>query len=137
GGYCDFRDETERLLAEIDPRLLKVCIDTAHMTLAGMDPMDMTRRYADRIAHVHLKDIDPVKRQDVVSNGIEFYKACADTMFCQMGEGEIDFKAFRKLLLSIGYDGWCTVEQDCAPDAVVSRVKVARANREYLSTVGF
>lgn len=137
GGYCDFRDETERLLAEIDPRLLKVCIDTAHMTLAGMDPMDMTRRYADRITHVHLKDIDPVKRHDVVSNGIEFYKACADTMFCQMGEGEIDFNAFRKLLLSIGYDGWCTVEQDCAPDAVVSRVKVARANREYLSTVGF
>ena len=137
GGYCDFEDEHDRLLSEIDDRLLKVCIDTAHSTLAGMDPLALTERYASRISHVHLKDIDPAKKAAVVRDGIEFYAACADDMFCQMGRGEVDFAAFRRLLDRIGYAGWCTVEQDCAPDAAISKVEMARANRTYLATVGY
>ena len=43
----------------------------------------------------------------------------------------------RELLDRIGYDGWCTVEQDCAPDAAISKVELARANRDYLASVGF
>lgn len=137
GGYCDFEEEHDRLLSEIDERLLKVCIDTAHTTLAGMNPLELTRKYRDRIAHVHLKDIDPLKKRNVVDEGIEFYTACADDLFCQMGKGEVDFAAFKALLVEIGYDGWCTVEQDCAPDAKISKVELARANREYLASAGF
>ncbi len=122
---------------EIDADLLKVCVDTAHTTLAGMDPLQLTRRYSERIAHVHLKDIDPQKKRDVVREGIEFYTACADDMFCPMGQGEVDFRRFRDLLREIGYDGWCTVEQDCVPDATVSKVDMARVNRDFLETVGF
>jgi len=137
GGYCDFEDEHDRLLEAVDERLLKVCVDTAHATLAGMDPLTLTKRYAPRLAHVHLKEIDPIKKAEVVREGIEFYTACADDMFCQMGKGEVDFAGFRKLLDEIGYDGWCTVEQDCAPDAAISKVEMARANRDHLASVGF
>ena len=73
----------------------------------------------------------------MISEGIEFYAACADNLFCQMGDGEVDFKAYRQLLQEIGYDGWCTVEQDCAPNAKDSKVEVARANRTYLAEAGF
>ncbi|MCP4385118.1 MAG: TIM barrel protein [Hyphomicrobiales bacterium] len=137
GGHCDFEDEHDRLLDEIDESILWVCIDTAHATLAGMDPLALTRRYASRVSHVHLKDIDPVKKAEVVRDGIEFYAACEDDMFCQMGKGEVDFAAFRTLLNEIGYNGWCIVEQDCAPDAAISKVAMARANRDYLASVGF
>jgi len=137
GGYCDFEDEHDRLLSEVDERLLKVCLDTAHSTLAGMNPLELAKRYANRISHVHLKDIDPEKKAEVVRDHVEFYKACSEDMFCQMGKGEVDFAALRQLLEKIGYDGWCTVEQDCAPDAAVSKVDMARANREYLSSVGY
>lgn len=137
GGFCDFADEHDRLLAEVDDAILKVCIDTAHATLAGMDPLALTERYAPRVVHVHLKDIDPAKRAKVVRDGIEFYTACADDMFCRMGKGEVDFAAFRRLLDRIGYAGWCTVEQDCAPDVAISKVEMARANRDYLASVGF
>ena len=44
--------------------------------------------------------------------------------------------SLKGLLDEIGYDGWCTVEQDCAPDAKISKVELARANREYLASVG-
>ena len=137
GGYCDFEVELLRLLSEVDESLLSICIDTAHMTLAGINPLEMTREYRDRVAHVHLKEIDPKKKKAVISEGIEFYAACADNLFCQMGDGEVDFKAYRQLLQEIGYDGWCTVEQDCAPNAKDSKVEVARANRTYLAEAGF
>ena len=42
-----------------------------------------------------------------------------------------------RILLDAGFEGWCTVEQDCDPTLDVSPVDDARANREYLETVGF
>lgn len=137
GGYVDFEPEIDRLLNDIPDDLLGVCLDTAHLTLAGGDPLSFTRRYVDRLAHVHLKDIDPLKRRQVVDEGIEFYAACAADLFCEMGHGAIDFAAVHALLTEIGYDGWCVVEQDCAADATVSKVEMARANRQHLETVGF
>jgi inosose dehydratase len=54
-----------------------------------------------------------------------------------MGAGQVDFASFKIFLAEIKYDGWCTVEQDCAPDATISKVDMARANRSYLTSVGF
>lgn len=137
GGYCDFEDELRCLLSGVDEQLLNICIDTAHMTLAGMNPLEMIREYQDRVTHLHLKDIDPRKKKSVIGERIEFYTACADNLFCQMGDGEIDFKALRQVLKEIDYDGWCIVEQDCAPNAETRKIDVARANRTTLATVGF
>ena len=39
--------------------------------------------------------------------------------------------------LDHGYDGWCTVEQDCDPAGPTSPVADARANRDYLASIGF
>ncbi len=38
-GFMDFEPEVERLLAEIDPELLKLCLDTGHSHYAGFDPV--------------------------------------------------------------------------------------------------
>ena len=54
-----------------------------------------------------------------------------------LGKGVTDFHAVRKLLLDAGYQGWCTVEQDCDPTGPTSPVDDARANRAYLSSIGF
>ena len=34
------------------------CLDPGHLALGGYDPLDFVRNYGDRIAHVHLKDVD-------------------------------------------------------------------------------
>jgi inosose dehydratase len=49
----------------------------------------------------------------------------------------VDFPAVRQVLLDAGFEGWCTVEQDCDPTLDVSPVDDARANRDYLSSIGF
>lgn len=136
-GFMDFEAEVERLLAEIDPALLKLCLDTGHSHYAGFDPVPFMQRHRDRLAYVHFKDIEPAVRADVVAKRTDFYKACGQGIFCNLGKGMTDFHAVRKLLLDTGFDGWCTVEQDCDPAGPTSPVDDARANRNYLSSIGF
>jgi inosose dehydratase len=136
-GFIDFERETERLLEDIDPAILKICLDTGHSHYAGFDPVAFMARHMDRIAYVHFKDIDPAVRADVVAKRTGFYDACGQGIFCNLGKGVTDFHAVRKLLLESGYEGWCTVEQDCDPAGTTSPVADARANRDYLSSIGF
>lgn len=136
-GFMDFEAEVERLLAEIDPALLKLCLDTGHSHYAGFDPVPFMKRHRERLAYVHFKDIDPAVRADVVSKRTDFYTACGQGVFCNLGKGMTDFHAVRQLLLETDYDGWCTVEQDCDPAGPRSPVDDARANRAYLNTIGF
>jgi inosose dehydratase len=136
-GFIDFEPELERLLDEVDPAILKICFDTGHHSYAGFDPVAFMKRHIDRIAYMHFKDIDPVVKAATIANRTGFYDACGQGIFCNLGKGDVDFPAVRRVLLDAGYDGWCTVEQDCDPTLDVSPVDDARANRAYLSSIGF
>ena len=59
------RPELDRLMAATDPELVHLLLDTGHMAFAGDDPLDVAKTYAERIRHVHLKDV----RTDVVKRG--------------------------------------------------------------------
>lgn len=136
-GFMDFEAEVERLLSETDAKILKLCLDTGHSHYAGFDPVDFIKRHRDRLAYVHFKDIDRAVRADVVAKRTDFYKACGQGIFCNLGKGMTDFVAVRQLLLETGFDGWCTVEQDCDPTGPTSPVDDARTNRDYLKSIGF
>jgi inosose dehydratase len=136
-GFIDFEPEVERLLAEVDPKLLKICLDTGHSHYAGFDPVAFLKRHMGRVAYVHFKDIDRRVRAEVVGSRTGFYEACAQGVFCNLGKGVTDFSAVRRLLVDHGYDGWCTVEQDCDPAGPTSPLADARANRAYLTSIGF
>ena len=137
GGFMDFEPEVERLLSETDPAELKLCIDTGHCTYAGFDPVAFMKRHMDRITYVHFKSTDAKVKAEAIANRTGFYDACGQGIFCNLADGEVDFPAVRQVLLDAGYEGWCTIEQDCDPTLDVSPVDDARANREYLETVGF
>lgn len=136
-GFIDFEPELERLLDEIDERLLKICFDTGHHSYAGFDPVAFMRRHIGRISYMHFKDIDPQVKARAVANRTGFYDACAQGIFCNLGRGDVDFPAVRQILLDAGFEGWCTVEQDCDPAGPTSPIDDARANRAYLSSIGF
>lgn len=136
-GFIDFEPELERLLDEVDESILKICFDTGHHSYAGYDPVAFMRRHVGRISYMHFKDIDPAVKADVVANRTDFYTACGQGIFCNLGQGDVDFETVRQILLDAGFDGWCTVEQDCDPTLDVSPVDDARANRAYLRSIGF
>lgn len=136
-GFIDFEFESERLLEVIDGKILKLCLDTGHAHYADFDPVAFMKRHQERLAYVHFKDIDPAVKSRVVANRTDFYKACGDGIFCNLGKGMTDFHAVRQLLLDMGYEGWCTVEQDCDPAGPTRPVDDARANRDYLRAMQF
>ncbi len=136
-GFIDFEPELERLLAEVDESILKICFDTGHHSYAGFDPVAFMDRHMERISYMHFKDIDPVVKARTVANRTDFYKACGEGIFCNLGKGDVDFPAVRKRLLNAGFEGWCTVEQDCDPSMPGTPLEDARANREYLQSIGF
>lgn len=136
-GFMDFEPELERLLDEVDENILKICFDTGHHSYAGFDPVAFMKRHIDRISYMHFKDIDPKVKAEVIENRTGFYDACGQGIFCNLGEGDVDFPAVRQVLLDAGFEGWCTVEQDCDPTLDPDTLGDARKNREYLESIGF
>lgn len=136
-GFMDFEPELERLLDEVDESVLKICFDTGHHSYAGFDPVAFMKRHINRISYMHFKDIDPQVKARAIEYRTGFYEACGQGIFCNLGQGDVDFPAVRQVLLDAGFNGWCTVEQDCDPTLDVRPVDDARLNREYLVSIGF
>ena len=136
-GFIDFEPELERLLDEVPEDVLKICFDTGHHSYAGYDPVAFMRRHVGRISYMHFKDIDPAVKARAVANRTGFYEACGQGIFCNLGKGDVDFPAVRQVLLDAGFEGWCTVEQDIDPTKENDTLGDARANREYLQSIGF
>ena len=136
-GFCDFRPELERLLNEVDESVLKICLDTGHTVYAGFDPVDFMQKNMDRISYMHFKDIDSEVKRQTIANRTDFYEACGNGIFCNLGNGEVNFKEVHQLLEDSNFEGWCTVEQDCDPRLQISPMDDARNNRQFLQSIGF
>ncbi|MEP0234237.1 TIM barrel protein [Roseibium sp.] len=136
-GFMDFEPELERLLDDVDETILKICFDTGHHSFAGFDPVAFMKRHMERISYMHFKDIAPDVKADVIAKRTGFYDACGQGIFCNLGDGDVDFPAVRQLLVDSGFEGWCTVEQDCDPLLDPDPLGDARKNREYLESIGF
>ena len=136
-GFMDFEPELNRLLDEVDESILKICFDTGHHSYAGFDPVEFMKQNINRISYMHFKDINPKVKAQVVENRTDFYAACGQGIFCNLGDGDVDFPTVRQLLLENNFNGWCTVEQDCDPEGDTSPIDDAKLNRYYLQSIGF
>jgi inosose dehydratase len=109
GGYVEFTDEIERLVAETD---VELCLDTGHLAYARIDPADAIRRYGDRLGHVHLKDVRPEVLARVDEEELTFWEAVTADIFCPMGQGVVDLGDVYDALDAVGYQGFAVIEQD-------------------------
>lgn len=136
GTHVEFEDEIERLLAELDPGLVGLCVDTGHSVYAAVDPVALIRRHSERLGYVHLKDVDAGRISSARRQGWSFPEAVAHGLFRPLGTGCVDFPAVAAALEAAGYGGWATVEQDRVPDGSTTPLEEARASLAYLRTVG-
>jgi sugar phosphate isomerase/epimerase len=57
-GYFTTKPEfLERMLAFVDSPFLRLNLDTGNSFIAGQDPVAFCRRFLEKIAHVHVKDV--------------------------------------------------------------------------------
>lgn len=91
----------------IPSKALGIEFDPSHLYWQGIDHMRALKEYADRIYHVHAKDVEnlPEKRYRIGSNGLAF-------RFRIPGYGEINWPQFIAGLVEIGYDGGVAIEHE-------------------------
>jgi inosose dehydratase len=108
------RHEIESVLGATDPQHVWFVLDTGHVTMAGIDPVELTRTLAHRIIEFHLKDTQPEHRGGARQRR-ERNDAMKDPIFFELGKGGVDFPAIKAHLDQIGWRGWLTVELDSSP----------------------
>ena len=124
GTVVQSEDEVDRLMGSCGDSV-SLLLDTGHLTFAGGDPARAATRHAERIAHVHCKDI----RQPVLARSLNrdssFLGAVLDGVFTVPGDGSIDYRAVLAPLARAGYRGWLVVEAEQDP-AVAPSAEYAR-----------
>jgi inosose dehydratase len=109
GSYVEFADEIDLLLSDTD---IGLCLDTGHSAYAGMPAHEAISTYAERIEHIHIKDINPRVLELVPSERLDFWGAIGAGVFCPVGAGLVDLRRVAQELEQIGYAGFVTIEQD-------------------------
>lgn len=135
GGFFETPSEIEQLLQRTDPALLGLCLDSGHYRFGGGDPLRALRQHTARIWHVHFKDCQPAVAARSRAEGWDYFQSVRAGVFCELGQGEIDFLALKNQLESSGYQGWIVVEQDVLP-GMGSPLASASRNRAYLRSIG-
>lgn len=139
-GYVETPEEIDRFLERTDPSLIGLVLDTGHYAYgAGPggcdDVVEAFDRFGDRIWHVHFKDCDPQVAERAREEGWGYFEAVREGVFCELGQGGVDFPAVVEWLRQRGYTGWVVVEQDVLPGMGTPR-ESARRNRIYLRDIG-
>lgn len=125
-GTCVFSQSDIDYFAEhTNPAYVSFCFDTAHTTLAGIDPVALIHQYGSRIGYMHLKDVDTY----ALSKAEGRAKMAS---FRALGHGTVNFPAVKAALEEKGYDGVLCVELD-RPE--VCNFHSAEVSRIYIRDV--
>lgn len=137
GTWVETPEQIDRLLALTDVAL---CLDTGHLVLGGGDVSDAAR-WADRIGHLHLKDVRLARAERLRETGAPLEAIWEQDVFCTLGAGDVDVDA---VLETVDPTPWVVVEQDRvirdedAVDVVANEAAAAQtANRAYLEERGW
>jgi inosose dehydratase len=125
------RVDVDRLMASTDPELVHLLLDTGHIAFAGDDPLELARAHANRIKHVHLKDLRPEVASRVRAEGLSFQDGIEGGVFTVPGDGSIDFVPILDVLADAGYEGWLVVEAEQDPNKA-EPLEYAKKARAYL-----
>jgi len=134
GTVVQSRRDVDTLMAMTDPNLVWLLADSGHMYFSGGDPVALFRDHANRIAHVHLKDIRAPVLEKVKKEKLSFLKAVKAGVFTVPGDGAIDFKPIAKELEQMNYEGWLLVEAEQDP-AKANPLAYAKQARAYVKQV--
>jgi len=139
--FVETPGEIAHFLDLTDPELIGLVFDTGHYVYGtgqsddGSLALEGMRRFGERIWYVHFKDCQPTVAAQARRAGWDYTTAVRHGVFCELGQGSVDFAAILAFLNERGYTDWITVEQDVLPGLGTPR-ESAQRNREYLRGLG-
>lgn len=135
----EYEDEIIRLM---DFTGLNLCFDTGHHAYDNGngqpgDPsaVDFMRRFADRIAYLHFKQVDGAVYRKVMDEHIDSDTAFDINVMCDLPDGIIDFAEVKKVIDEIGFSGIAVVESDMPRATTEQAFASAKRNLNYLREI--
>jgi inosose dehydratase len=114
--------QVDMLMDLTDPKYFNLAPDTAQVWMGGGDPVALFEKYKHRIIYMHYKDIRGYNRS---------LKGYQDNVI-ELGRGVIDFPALHRILKSVNYKGWITIDLD---NARISPLESSKVEKEYIDRV--
>jgi inosose dehydratase len=133
GTWVETASDLEELLRRAPAPLVKLCWDVGHAIVGGIDPAAVVRAHPERIAYIHLKDVDGDVLDGVRRDKVDFDTAIRRRIFTELGRGRLDVAGLLGALRDINYSGWLMVEQD---STWLAPAESARVSREFLRGLG-
>lgn len=135
-GYVETPDEIARFLELTDSKTIGLVFDTGHYVFGAenCDAVKGLQRFQDRVWYVHLKDCQPEVARRSRMEHWDYFESLRHGVFCELGQGCVDFPAVLQWLAKRKYDGYLLVEQDVLPGMGLPK-ESARRNREYLRSI--
>lgn len=122
-----YENEIDFIMQNTDPQVVAFGPDTAHLAAGRCDPVQIFKRYEQRIAFTHLKDLKADASLEADEKG-DFH---VYNDFMELGEGDLDFGSIFKILDGVDYGGYLTVELDRTRS---THAESAAMSMEYLRT---
>lgn len=130
-------EEVERVLASTTVRFV---LETGHMSIGGLDPLEFATRYPDRVGLVHLKDVRHDIADQLNADELSLMEAVQAGLFPSLGDGDVPLAETIRTLEQAGYRGLYVIEQDAAitgelPAEGEGPVTDVRRSAEFIRTL--
>lgn len=126
-----YRSDVDLLMTITDPAYVGLCPDSAHLSLAGSDPVEILKSHWERVMIAHWKDalgpmemdipIEPESIMDVHTAHRQYW--------CWYGEGCVDFIGWAEQIARGPSAGRALLELDAVPDPI----NAMKAAKEYMA----
>lgn len=128
---------TQMLLEKFAYRpTLGINFDPSHLVWQGVNELTFLRDFADRIYHVHIKDVklNRNERSGLLGSHLNFGDVRRGWNFVSVGHGDVDFDGIVRELNQMEYIGPLSVEWE---DSGMDREWGARESLEYIKKMNF
>jgi inosose dehydratase len=112
GTFFETADELDDLCRRTNPDLVRLCLDVGHLIIGGGDPVRAIQRHGQRIAYVHMKDVDAGVLEHMRAGQAGFIEGLRERVFCELGHGCLDLPGVVAALREQKFEGWVVIEQD-------------------------
>ena len=110
--------------------------DPSHLVWQGLEPQLFIREFADRIYHVHMKDVAVTLdgKAGILGSHLPFGDLRRGWNFRSLGHGDVNFEEIIRELNAIGYTGPLSVEWE---DNGMDREFGAAESQEFVRSINF
>ena len=134
--HIETPEDIDRIFEATDPEYVGFCLDTGHIVYGGGDPVELCRKYPDRISYVHIKAMDPTLVQQAHDEDWPFGLAVAKGCSVAPPAGAPDMPAVVEALADLDKELYVVCEQDMYPCDPSYPLPNAIQTREYLASIG-